>query len=103
MEAAYAAAGVAGFAAWVHERDAPMRRELEGRGYALQETTRAMGMALSDLRVPRPELDLATPDWSEYLRVLGVPPGLLTGVDPRDFHVLIARAGQRSAATGMAY
>jgi GNAT superfamily N-acetyltransferase len=46
MEAAYTAGGVTRFAAWVHESDAPMKGDLEQRGYTLQETTRAMGMAL---------------------------------------------------------
>jgi hypothetical protein len=71
MEAAYAAAGVTRFAAWVHESDVPMRTELERRHYTLDETTRAMGMMLDDIRVRRPELDLAQPDWSEYLHSSG--------------------------------
>jgi hypothetical protein len=56
MEAVYVAAGVTRFAAWVHESDEPMRAELERRGYTLDITTRAMGMALDDIRVPRPRL-----------------------------------------------
>ena len=59
MEAVYAAAGVARFAAWAHESDEPMRAELEQRGYTLDTTTRAMGMALDDIAVPRPQIDLA--------------------------------------------
>ena len=54
--------------------------DLEARRYAIAETTRAMGMALADIRVPRPELDLAPPDWPayvEYLAGAGVPAGLL--------------------------
>jgi hypothetical protein len=43
MEAAYAAAGVTRFAAWMHERDEAMRRDLERRGYALEESTRGDG------------------------------------------------------------
>src|SRR4051794_10274179 len=35
MEAAYAAAGVGRFAAWIHESDATMRGVLERRGYTL--------------------------------------------------------------------
>ena len=75
MEAAYTAGGVTQFAAWVHESDAPMRGDLEQRGYTLQETTRAMGMALDDIRLPRPEIELAPADWGEYLRASGFPPG----------------------------
>jgi hypothetical protein len=56
MEAVYQAAGVSRFAAWVHESDAAMRCDLERRGYTLDEVTRAMGMTLDQIRVPRPEL-----------------------------------------------
>jgi GNAT superfamily N-acetyltransferase len=101
--AAYAAARVTGFAAWVHESDLAMRDELERRGYAVDSSTRAMGMALDGIRVPPPELELGTPDWAEYLRVLGVPPGLLAGADQAAFHVLVARLDGRTAATAMAY
>ena len=46
MEDAYESAGVTRFAAWVHESDEAMRSDLERRGYALDEVTRAMGMTL---------------------------------------------------------
>src|SRR6185312_9845539 len=106
MEAAYAAAGVADFAAWVHGSDAPMRADLAARGYAVAETTRAMGMALEDVRVPRPELDLAASDWPAYVAYLegvGAPPGLLRDVDPAPFHVLTARDGAETVATALAF
>ena len=103
MEAAYAAAGVARFAAWAHERDAALRQALERRGYTRDATTRAMGLALDDLRLPRPALDLGPPDWSECLRLLGMPPGLLGGADPAAFRVLIARLGGENVATAMAF
>jgi ribosomal protein S18 acetylase RimI-like enzyme len=103
MEAAYSTAGVGRFAAWVHEGDAAMGRDLERRGYTVDETTRAMGVALDDLRVARSEIALGPAAWSEYLRVLDVPPGLLTGVDPTAFHVLVARLDGASVATGMAF
>ena len=103
MEAAYAAAGVTRFAALVHERDEAMRRDLEGRGYTLDESTRAMGMALDDIRLPRPSLEVGASDWSEYLRVLGVPQGLLAGADPGAFHVLVARLDGEHVTTGMAF
>src|SRR4051812_32499517 len=35
MEAAFATAGVRRFAAWVHETDAPLRADLQARGYTL--------------------------------------------------------------------
>jgi GNAT superfamily N-acetyltransferase len=106
MEAAYASAGIERFAAWVHESDEAMRDELEARRYTLDTSTRAMGMALSDIRPPRPEIDLAPPRWSEYLRYLrtvGLPPGLLSGVDPSAFHLLIARRDGESVATALAF
>jgi ribosomal protein S18 acetylase RimI-like enzyme len=103
MEAAYAGAGVDRFAAWVHEGDPAMGRDLERRGYTVDETSRAAGIALDDLRVSCSEVALGPATWSEYLRVLDVPPGLLTGVDHTAFHVLVARLDGASAATGMAF
>lgn len=101
MEAAYVHAGVEGYAAWVHESDAPMISDLVGRGYRLRESTRAMSMHLEELAVPRPELVLGEPDWDEYLRVVGTPKGLLQGVDPRHFHVLIAQLDGKNVAAAM--
>jgi ribosomal protein S18 acetylase RimI-like enzyme len=100
MEAAYASAGVDRFAAWVHESDEAMRAEIAARGYTLDTATRAMGMALDDLRVPLPELELDLPEWPAYLAWLesiGVPPGLLAGADPREFQLLIARGAVAAA------
>ena len=104
MEAAYAAGGVDRFAAWVHETDGALRADLEARGYTLDTTTRAMGMALDDLRGAPPELELDAPEWPAYvawLESVGVPPGLLAGADPREFHLLIARGASppRSPST----
>jgi GNAT superfamily N-acetyltransferase len=106
LEAAYADAGIARFAVWTHETDAGLRAELERRGYTddVDESTRMMGMSLGDIRVPRPrELDLAPPDWGEYLRIVGVPTDLLSRADQSAYHVLIARLDGENAATGMAY
>jgi ribosomal protein S18 acetylase RimI-like enzyme len=103
MEAAYAAAGVTRFAAWVHESDEAMSADLERRGYTLDESTRAMGMALSDIRVPRSEIELGSTDWDEYLRIFGLPPGLLSGADHSVFHLLVARLGGEKVATAMAF
>jgi ribosomal protein S18 acetylase RimI-like enzyme len=94
MEAAYAAAGVDRFAAWVHEGDEATRAELEARGYTLDTTTRAMGMALDDLRGAPPELELDPPDWPAYVAFLD---GVLAGADPREFHLLVARGGLATA------
>lgn len=103
METAYAQGGVARFAAWVHESDDAMRRDLEQRGYALDETTRAMGMVLDEIRLPRPELELALADWSEHLRIGGLPANLLSGVDAATFHVLVARLQGQGVATAIAF
>ena len=48
----YAAADISHFAAWVHETDRGMREELTRRGYAVDTTTRAMGMSLDDVSSP---------------------------------------------------
>jgi len=103
MEAAYAVAGVERFAAWVHETDGALSADLEARGYTLDTTTRAMGMALDDLRGAPPELELDAPEWPAYvawLESVGVPEGLMAGVDPREFHLLIARG---ALATALAF
>jgi ribosomal protein S18 acetylase RimI-like enzyme len=103
MAAAYAAAGVARFAAWVHESDAEMRTDLERRGYTIDTSTRAMGTALEDLRMPRPEIELGPPDWFEYLRIVGVPRDFLARADPAEYHVLLARLDGENVAAAMAF
>lgn len=103
MEQAYAAAGIARFAAWVHESDPAMRAELERRGYALDETTRAMGMALGDIRVPRPAIDVGDLGWPEYLRIFGLPPGMLGTADHAAFHLRAARLDGETVAAALAF
>ena len=103
MEAAYSSAGIERYAAWVHDSDEAMRGELIARGYTLDEATRAMGMPLDDIALPRPEVDLGPPDWFEYLRIVGVPAGFLSGADPTAFHILVARLGGENVATAMAF
>ena len=103
IESVYRQAGVMSFAAWVHESDAAMRADLEQRGYTVTESTRAMGMSLDDIPLPRPEHDFAPPDWAEYLRVIDVSPQLLCGGDHTAFHVLIAQLDGESAAAAMAF
>src|SRR5262245_25810589 len=58
MEAAYAAAGVTRFAAWMHESDEALRADVVARGYVLDTSTRAMAMPLSEFGVPRHEIDV---------------------------------------------
>ena len=103
MEAVYAAAGVARFAAWVHESDEPMRAELEQRCYTLDTTTRSMGIALDDIRVPRPEIPLGPAGWAEYLRMDGLPPDFLEHADHAAFHLLAARIDGEMVAAALAY
>jgi len=103
MEAAYAAAGIARFAAWVHEGDTAMCGDLERRAYTLDESTRAMGMALAGIDLSRPEIELGSLDWFDYLRLFGLPPGLLGGVDRTAFHLVFARLDGEYAATTMAF
>jgi GNAT superfamily N-acetyltransferase len=106
MEAAYASVGVIRFAAWVHESDTPMRAHLEARGYTLDTSTRAMGMALSDIKSPRPAIDLAPPRWADYLRYLGlvgISPELLRDVAADAFHLLIARVDGEQVATALSF
>jgi ribosomal protein S18 acetylase RimI-like enzyme len=80
-----------------------MRGDLERRGYTLDESTRAMGMSVDDIRLPRPEIELGPPDWDEYLRVIEVPPDLLSRADHAAFHVLIARLDGANVAAAMAF
>jgi ribosomal protein S18 acetylase RimI-like enzyme len=101
MDAAYATAGIDRFAAWVHESDRAMAADLERRGYAVAETTRAMGMELDRVRLPRPEADVRASDWAHYLRVDKLPPGLLENVDPDAFHVVVGRLGGEAVAVGI--
>src|SRR5262249_55799850 len=102
LEDAYA--GIDGYALWVHEGDHALHSALTARGYAITETTRAMGMELRDARVSLPQLDLAPPDWTAYVRYLerfGVPEGLLAGVDPSTFRLLLARHDGEVSATAL--
>jgi GNAT superfamily N-acetyltransferase len=88
-----------------------MRGELKGRGYTVEETTRAMGMLLDHLSLEVPDAPTGAElapldDWGdylEYLRAVGVPAGLLSGADPGAFHVLVARVGGENVATAIAF
>ena len=103
MEDAYQAADIRRFAAWVHESDAAMRCALERRGYTIDEVTRAMGMTLDEIHLPGPEVELGPANWSEHLRVAGVPGGFLSGADPCVFHVLVASLGGEDVSTALAF
>ena len=103
IEAAYAAAGVDHFAIWAHESDGPLRADLEQRGYSLSESTRAMAMALDEIRVPPREVNLAPAEWHDHLRIIGAPPELLGGADLSAFHLLVARLDGESVSTVVAF
>jgi ribosomal protein S18 acetylase RimI-like enzyme len=106
MQAAYAAAGIERYAAWVHESDEAMRAELSARGFRIEESTRAMGMSLDGIAPPLAELGVGPSDWSEhlaYLRTFGLPAGLLAGTDPKAFHVLGVRLDGENVATAIAF
>jgi GNAT superfamily N-acetyltransferase len=65
-----------------------------------------MGLDLRALRLPWPELDLAPPDWAayvEHLAAAGVPEGLLAGVDPQPFQLLLARVDGETVGTALAF
>ena len=103
MEAAYAEAAIDGFAAWAHETDASIRAELERHGYAIVETTRAMGMVLETASAPRADIELGPAGWADYLRVGDLPPGILAGVDPDAFHVVVGYLDGEAVAAGIGY
>jgi GNAT superfamily N-acetyltransferase len=102
MEAAYATAGVARFAAWVHETDVAMRAELEARGYVLDSTTRAMGLVLDDGYRRPSEIDAQHLDWREYVRMFGLPSGLLVDLDFSAFDSLAAYLDGEPVAAALA-
>lgn len=102
VEASYTDADVARFAVWVHESDEAMHADLEQRGYAFAESTRAMGMLLDEVDLPRPQIDLAPADWAEHLRILESPPGILSGADLSAFHLLVASLHGESVSTAVA-
>jgi ribosomal protein S18 acetylase RimI-like enzyme len=104
VEAAYAAAGVDRYAVWVHESDEGMRRELSDRGYAVAESTRAMGVVLDGGAAPTFGVEVEPLDWAEYLAYLegvGVPAGLLGGADPGAFHALGVRHAEQTVASAI--
>jgi GNAT superfamily N-acetyltransferase len=103
METAYRDACVTRFAAWVHESDEAMRRDLEQRAYTLDEVTRAMGMRLDHIRVPRPDLEVRPATWSEHLRINGLQPDLLSELDTVAFHILAAPLDSENVTTAIAF
>jgi GNAT superfamily N-acetyltransferase len=107
MQAAYTSAGIEEYAAWVHESEPDLSLELGGRGFAAVESTRVMGMSLTDLPpAPNGAAEIAVADWATYLEYLhgfGLPETLLSNVDPEAFHVLAARSDGEVVATALAF
>jgi ribosomal protein S18 acetylase RimI-like enzyme len=103
LETVYADAAIGRYAVWAHESETASIAALEARGYHVDSFTYAMAMSLDSILVPRPELTLAPADWRVYLTVLDVPPGLLAGVDPSDFYVMVVTADGENVAAAMAY
>ena len=99
MEAAYAATGIAGFAAWVHESDQNTHTYLRARGYVASESTRVMGMDLDGLTVPKPAIELASAEWPEVLRIAGLPAGFGGPAAPAGFTPLVVVSDGTPVAT----
>lgn len=106
IRSVYAEAGIGRYAAWAHESDAPLRAELSGSGYRLEETTRVMAMSVDEIESQPIEVDLERFDWPRYLAYLGsegLPDGLLAGVDPEAYHVLGVQVAGQDVATAIGY
>jgi ribosomal protein S18 acetylase RimI-like enzyme len=103
LAAAYGAAGVRHFAAWVHDSDEAARVALVARGYTLDTTTRAMGMPLRDLPVPDPGIEVRPVDWPDYLAMADLPPDFLRTADHAALHPLVGRDGDGIVAAALAY
>jgi len=106
IEDAYASAAVDRFAVWAHESEADAIAALEGRGYHVDTTTRAMAMSLDAITVSRPQPRLASAGWQQYLTVLsalGAPEGLLVNMDPRGYHAAVACLDGVEVAAAIAF
>jgi ribosomal protein S18 acetylase RimI-like enzyme len=101
MVAAYAAAGVASYAAWVHETDDDLRADLEDRGFRLDTWTRAMGARLDELDHTAVDARVVVADLRSHLRTIGLP-DLLAGADPGAFHAVVA-PGPDPVSTALAF
>lgn len=103
MEATYREAGVDRFAAWVHERDAPLRELLEGRGYTFDSATRAMGLVINETPIAQSEVAIGPLGWCDYLEMFDLPTDLLAGANHADFHVLGAYLDGEPVAAALAF
>jgi GNAT superfamily N-acetyltransferase len=62
-----------------------------------------MGMSLTDIHLPRPEIELGSLDWDEYVRLFELPTGLLSEADHSVFHLVVACLGGEHVAAAMAF
>jgi GNAT superfamily N-acetyltransferase len=62
-----------------------------------------MSMALGDILLPRPEIELGSLDWGQYLRLFGLPPDLLGGADLSAFRLVVARLNGEDVAVALAF
>ena len=60
-------------------------------------------MVLDDIRLPRPEIQLGTAEWLEYLSMEGLPPDFLNTADQAAFYLLVTRADGEIVAAALAY
>ena len=99
----YAKAGVDKYAVWVHESDSSTVDFLAARGFRVEESTRVMGMDLNELGPRAVTVEMAPPEWAEYVRILRLRPDYLRHVDPAAFHLAIGRLGGEGVAAAMAF
>jgi GNAT superfamily N-acetyltransferase len=103
VERTYAERGVDRYAVWVHEREGQVGREVEGRGYVLDTSTRAMAMELADLvAADTSGLDLADLSLAEFWAANGLD-NLAPELAPDGAHIYAARHEGEPAATLMAF
>jgi ribosomal protein S18 acetylase RimI-like enzyme len=103
MESVYEAAGVARFAAWVHDSDDATRAAVEARGYGFDSATRAMALTLRDVTLPAARINHAPLAWPDYLRMFELPDDLLGGSDHDGLRLLAARIEGVNVAAAMAF
>jgi GNAT superfamily N-acetyltransferase len=105
MCSTYRAAGIERYAAWINDHDDDTQAELIGRGFTFEESSRAMGMSLTDRAdlAPGPSgVDVSAADLAEHLRLIEVSPDLHRGVDRDGLHVVVAALDGENVATALA-
>jgi ribosomal protein S18 acetylase RimI-like enzyme len=106
LEDLYERAGVDGYAVWAHESEAASIACLEAHGYHVDTATRAMAMSLDTIHMPQPHPRLMSTDWPHYVQILGelgAPEGVLTDMDPTDFHAAVGCVDGQRVAAAIAY